>query len=196
MQVEPPAPVAATVTGGLMFVVLLAVLAFDGVTGLALIAAVRSLARIYRRQKALEMELRQRRVIAERQAEVQALLATTDGWQQVLQQIVADALPDAATHTTATDTATEWLTVTDVAVSPAPSLSVARQDESGESYTFTVSPRRRRWALSRERVIPLDAALFPTARVEIQVVWEYLAKRRDLDTRTLPRRAEWYVVVR
>ncbi len=194
VQIESPAPVATMVTGGLMFAVLLAAMAFDSVTGLALIAAIRSLTRIYRRQKALEMELRQQRVIVERQAEVQTLLATTDGWQQVLQQIVADALPDAATNTT--DAATEWLTVTDVAASPAPSLSVARQDESGESYTFTVSPRRRRWTLRRERVIPLDAALFPTARVEIQAVWEYLAKRRELDTRTLPRRAEWYVVVR
>ena len=80
--------------------------------------------------------------------------------------------------------------------SPVPRLDVTGQD--GRRYTFTVAPDtvRQRWTLGRDRAVSLDASLSPTVRVEVQAVWEHLAQQRHLDLRTLPRRAEWYLVER
>ena len=45
------------------------------------------------------------------------------------------------------------------------------------------------------RVIPLDASLAPTARVEVEAVWRHLASKHGLDPQALPRQAGWYLVV-
>jgi hypothetical protein len=104
-----------------------------------------------------------------------------------LAQVIADAVPEADTT---------WLTVAEVSCSPAPRLDVIGQD--GRQYVFTVAPGtvHQRWTLGRDRAVSLDASLSPMVRVEVQAVWEHLAQQRNLDSRTLPRRAELYLVER
>ena len=179
----------ATVAGGAMLMVLLAGLIFNGVTSLLQAVAVRSLTRTYRKQKTQEMEYRQYQVIAQRKAEIEQLLADDAGnWRQVVAQILADAVPGA-------DTA--WLAVADVSITPTPRFDVVGEDNG--RYTFTISPgsMRRRFVLWRMgRAIPLDASLSLALRVEVQTVWECLAKQQNLELPLVPRRAEWYLVVR
>jgi hypothetical protein len=184
--IPAPSP-ASSFAGGLATVALLVALAFNAIAALTQAMSVRALTHTYRRQKAQEMEYRQYQVVAQRQAEVEAQLAEDGDWRPVLAQVLAEAVPDADTT---------WLTVAGVSCSPVPRLDVTGQD--GRQYVFTVAPNtvRQRLTLRRDWMISLDASLSPTVRVEVQAVWEHLAQQRNLDLRTLPRRAEWYLVER
>ena len=164
------------------------VLVFIGFALLTQTAATRSLERTYRQHKNLELERLQVQAVAMRKEELREALGQADGWREVLQQVLADALPTAAIASTDNG----WITVLKVSLTP-PYFVVARQ-ESGEEYVFTVSPPGR-GLLKRNVVIPLDASLAVTARVEVQMVWQYLASKRGFERRVLPRQAEWYLVI-
>ena len=186
VQEMPPLPTAVTLIGSMAVVMFLVGLAFNGFASLAQAAAVRSLERTYRRQKSQELELQQYRLVAQRQEELKKVLAQTGGWREVLKQVIADALPDEGTN---------LLSLGNGSATPAPHF-VALGDK--REYVFTVSPDalRERGLFRRDRVIPLDASLSPTVRVEVQAVWQHLVDRHSPDSRALPRRAEWFLVVR
>lgn len=188
MEGTGPATAATAVGSAVLDVGLLVVLAFVGFALLTQTAATRSLERTYRQHKSLELEHLQAQTVARRRAELEkSLEEQADDWREIVHQVLADALPSAATD--------EWVTVTDVSASP-PHFTAARQ-EGSEEYVFTVSPElvRRGRLTQRNRVIPLDAALAPTARVEVQAVWRHLMNQHGLERRALPRQAAWYLVV-
>ncbi len=159
----------------------------------AVTRAIRRLEATYRRQKSLELEQLQAQLVAQRRAEVEGLLAHPDGWRQVLNQLLADALPEVDARV-----GTEG--VLKVAVVPTPYFVVAGE-EDGRTYLFTTSPEALREAAvlgRKDPVVPLDASLYPAARVEVQTVWEYLVVQhvRQEDIPVLPRQAEWFLAVR
>jgi hypothetical protein len=153
---------------------------------------VRQLAAAYRRQKSLELEQLQARLVAEREAEVKGELSQTGGLELVLNQLLADALPE-------TGAVVGREGVLDASVSPAPRFTVAGPD--GHQYLFTTAPDLLRSVgmLGRkDDAVPLDAAIHPAARAEIQAVWDHVAARRLRGPQPayLPRQAPWYLVVR
>jgi len=168
----------------------------------AVTRAINHLERSYRRGKTLELEQLQIQLVVQREAELQKLLSQDGTWRGIVQQLLADAFPAQAM---AVEGAGGWLTLTDVSDTPA-QFAVGRQDESGETFLFSVSrqavTRKPGWRglltslFSRDIVIPIDASLSPTARVEVEAVWRHLADRRGLDPQALPRQAEWYLVDR
>jgi len=158
----------------------------------AVTAAITRLERTYRRQKALELEQLQAQLVDRRRAEVQALLAQPEGWRQVLDQVLADVLPGEGARV-------DSVGVLDMSATPAPRFTVA--GPGGRSYLFTTAPEVLRslgqiWR--KERVVPLDAALSPALRMEVQAVWENLSAGRlgEEVGNPLPRQAEWFLVVR
>ena len=158
----------------------------------AVTRAIRRLEQTYRRQKALELEELQAQAVARRRSELQALLGQPGGWQQVLDQLLADALPQTGQRIGDGD-------LLDLNLAPAPRFTVSGAD--GHNYLFTTSPQALREVKMldrRDEAIPLDAALHPAARVEVQAVWEHLAQGhlRGQDAPTLGRQAAWYLVVR
>jgi hypothetical protein len=153
---------------------------------------VRKLTASYRRQKSLELEQLQARRVAEREAEVKRELAQVGGVERVLNQLLADALPE-------TGAVVGREGVLDVSVSPAPRFTVA--GPNGYQYTFTTAPDLLRSVgiLGRkDAATPLDAAIHPAARAEVQAVWEHVAARRLRGPQPtyLPRQAAWYLIVR
>jgi hypothetical protein len=50
----------------------------------------------------------------------------------------------------------------------------------------------------KDAATPLDAAIHPAARAEVQAVWEHVAARRLRGPQPtyLPRQAAWYLIVR
>jgi len=166
---------------------------FLGIAMLTQTAAVHSLRQTYRRDKGMELELRQERQINERKAEVAVLLREEDGWKQVIGQLLADALPGSSARMAQAE-------VLELAADPAPRFTVA--DPEGKAFLFTTSPktlRRVKMLTRRERPVPLDAAVHPAARAEVQAVWEHLAVqslRGESDAPVLPRQSEWFLVER
>ena len=146
---------------------------------------IRLLKEAYRQQKSLQAEREQAQVVQQRRAELALALSRPDGLRDVLAQVLADAFPDQAIAGQADD----WITVVDVTATP-PAFTAARQDESGTRYQFTVAPDGH-----KREAIPLDATLAPTARVEVQAVWEHVAQQRSLDPHMLPRQSQWYLIV-
>lgn len=185
-------PTTVALTGSVVIAIILIGMALNGLALLTQATAFRSLERAYRRQKSLELEVLQSQVVARRQAKVAQLLENDpDGWQRVLGQLLADALAGAGARIGAGG-------VLSLSVSPAPRFTVAGVGD--QVYIFTTLPDElRRIGLLRrkEQVVALDASLHPAARVEMQLVWEHLARRR-LQGRapTLPRQAEWFLAVR
>ena len=175
----------------LLIVGLAATAAFTLSNG-AVTRAIRRLEKTHRRQKALELEQLEAQVVARRQEEVKGLLAQTGGWQRVLDQLLADALPE-------TGAQVEPDGLLDMNAAPVPRFNVAGKD--GCVYLFTTAPdalRKLKLLDRRDGDIPLDATLHPAARVEAQAVWDHLsAKRLGGDQNlVLPRQAGWFLVVR
>jgi type II secretory pathway pseudopilin PulG len=157
--------------------------------------AICNLEQTYRRQKSLELEQLQAQVVARRRAEVETLLAEPEGWRKVIDQLLADALPDITARV-------GKIGVLDLSAAPVPRFSVA--GVNGQGYLFTTSPEalRRVGLLRQVQVVhttPLDASLHPAARVEVQAVWEHLAAQRLPGecpySTVLPRQAEWFLMV-
>ena len=188
-------PTTVAVTGSVVVAVILIGTALNGLAILMLTTACRSLERTYRRQENLKLEVLQSQVVAQRRAEVARILADEpDGWQRVLAQLLADALPGAERHTHAIGTGG----VLSLSASPAPCFTVA--GAGGRTFVFTTLPdelRRVGLLKRREPVIPLDAGLHPAARIEMGLVWEHLARKRVHGRApALARRAEWFLVGR
>jgi hypothetical protein len=198
---ETSTPVATTVSWALVTVAVGAGFAFLGATVMAATLAIRAFERTYRRQKALELEQLQASLVEQRRAEVKKILHTgasdqEQGWRKIVRQLLADALPESGGRIGAGG-------LLNLSASPAPRFTVAGAGES--NYLFTTSPealRRVKMIGRRDKALPLDAGLHPAARVEVQAVWDFLAlrqrlaERRESDAPTLPRQAEWFLVVR
>ncbi len=152
------------------------------------IRAIHRLGQVYRRYKSLEMEYLQAAAMARRQTEIKQLLDQADGWQVVLNQLLADALPGTGARIGPEG-------ILGLSVTPAPSLVIA--GEGGQVYEFTTSPPERGLFGRRETVIPLDASLYPTARAEVQAVWDRLIEDhpQQEECPALPRQADWFLVV-
>lgn len=173
-------------------IVLVAALIFVAIASLTQATSVHRLERTYRRNKALELEQLQAQVVAQRKTEVTAMLQTEDGWQKVIVQLLADALPEIGARI-----GTEGLV--DISAVPVPRFTLAGTGD--HLYLFTTAPMVLRSAgviSRRDKPIPLDASLHPAARVEVQAVWEHLVEERlpDKQGAALPRQAEWFLVVR
>jgi hypothetical protein len=157
----------------------------------AVTRAIRKLEKTYRRQKSLELEQLEAQAVARRREEVKALLDQEGGWQKVLDQLLADALPETGAHV-------EPDGLLDLNAAPAPRFNVAGND--GCVYLFTTSPDALRKVKLLDRKsgeIQLDGTLHPAARVEVQEVWDHLSAKRLGDQGfVLPRQAEWFLVVR
>jgi hypothetical protein len=164
----------------------------------AVTRAINHLERSYRRQKTLQLEQLQAQLVVRRDAELRKLLGENEAWRGVVQQLLADAFPGQAV---AEPAAASWLTLMSVADRP-PQFLVGRQDEAGETFLFTTAREeagagRSSWLRNLLRlnpVVPLDASLSSTARVEVEAVWRHLAQRRGLEPAALPRQAEWYLI--
>jgi hypothetical protein len=154
-------------------------------------ASERSRERTYRRLKSAELEHLQSEAVERRRREAGETLARPNGWRKILDQLLADSLPETGSRVGREG-------VLDLSVLPAPRFTVAGPD--GRSYLFTTAPealRKLRLVSRRDKVIPLDAAVHPAARVEAQAVWEHLvAERLKGSAPALPRRAEWFLVLR
>ena len=179
------------------FVLLLAALAAGAAVTFsngAVTRAIRRLETTYRREKSLELEQLQAQAVDRRRAEVAGLLDRPDGWRAVLDRVLADALPE----TGARIGRIGQDGLLDLNATPAPRFTVAGTD--GAAYLFTTSPatlRRLRMIGRKDAAIPLDASLAPTARIEVDAVWEHLAAERLRDQApVLPRQTEWFLVVR
>jgi hypothetical protein len=185
--VAGPLTATTTVTGGVLLVALIAGLAFTGFSSLAQAAAIRSLERTYRRQKSQELELALGRELTAHLEQLRTHLAGgEDAWRGVVRQLLVDAgIGDAA-----------MLEAGGVSIEPVPCLVV---EGGSRRYLFTTAPDelRRNDAVRRsDRVILLDAALSPFARIEAQALWDHLAAQRwHGGQTTLPRDATWYLVV-
>ena len=102
------------------------------------------------------------------------------------------------------DGETERIGITRVHLEEDVARLVHVQNEAGETFVFTASrdeaaAGRRgllRSLLRLHPIVPLDASLTPTARVEVEAVWRHVAEKRGLEPSALPRQAEWYLVVR
>ena len=174
----------------LLIVGLAATAAFTLSNG-AVTRAIRKLEKTHRRQKALELEQMEAQVVVRRQEEVKDLLARAGGWWRVLDQLLADALPEMGARV-------EPDGLLDVSATPVPRFNVVGKD--GSIYLFTTAPdtlRKLKLLDRRDGDIPLDATLHPAARVEVQEVWEHLSAKRLGDQGfVLPRQAGWFLVVR
>ncbi|MCP3958720.1 MAG: hypothetical protein GY719_12775 [bacterium] len=192
-QLEPVAvsantPPTTVVVAG---VALAALLAFNGVTSLLQALAVRSLTRAFRRQKSQELEWAMAGELIEHQESLREQLdGDPRGWQRQVRQLLTDARVGGGEDVP--------LMLGDVSVSH-PAFEVVGDTAR---YTFTTDPDRARgnrlarWRNWRDRVISLDTAISPFARVDAQVLWGHLAARKQ-DGFVLSRRnMAWYVVVR
>ena len=192
-QKDPaPGPIttAATVTSGVAVAALLVGLGFNGFASLAQAAAARSLERTYRRHKSQELELAMAQSLTARQEQVHDCLASDpDAWRKVVRQLLADTRVDS-----------DATSVDEIVFSivPRPHFIVSGMDGQ-QHYLFTTDPgllHGGRLKRLRDRVIPLDAASSPFARVEAQALWDCLAQNQlRVEQHTLPRDAAWWLVV-
>jgi hypothetical protein len=153
----------------------------------AVTGAIRRLEGTYRRHKSQEMELAMERELSARREQLRARLAgEPDAWREVVSQLLVDARVDFDSTT---------LDVEKVYADPAPCLVISAV---GWRYLFTTDPDRLRDSRAirwRDRVVPLDAALSPCARVEAQALWDHVARELRTGQTTLPRDVAWYLVV-
>lgn len=150
---------------------------------------IRLLKETYRHQKSLELEQAKQPDVDARRNDLEIILARPDGWREVIAQVIIDAFPSQALG----DGSGAWITTIDVSAGPA-TFVVGKQD-TGQIFSFTVAPDKVQVKQRRKaQVIPLDAAVSSLARVEVEMVWQHLAKQHDLDTLSEPRQAEWYLV--
>ena len=181
-----PATTTATVTSSVIVAALLAGLALNGFASLSQAAAVRSLERTYRRQKSQELEQAFGRDLTARLEQLRGhLTGEPDAWREVVRQLLVDA--GVGTDSTSIDEV-------EVSANSHPCFVVAG---NGRHYLFTTDPSRLRKSRAirwRDRVIALDTALSPFARVEAQALWDHLAQESRNGQTTLPRNVAWYLV--
>jgi hypothetical protein len=125
----------------------------------------------------------------QRERDVADLLASEDGWQQLIAQVAADA--------TATGVALEDSGVLNATIQPTPYFTVRAVD--GREFCFAVDPEK----LKEARVITKSARLVEvtrrgslTAAVDLHLVWNRLTIQRRLDALTLPRHARWFCIIK
>jgi hypothetical protein len=186
-----PAPSAWTVTGGVAVAVLLIGLALSAFGSLTQALAVRALGRTYRRHKAREMELALGQSLAAYSEQVrERLAADPDAWRGVVRQLLTDA---------GVDGDATLAEVVDVSADPCPHFAIAGVNGRPQ-YLFATDPgvlRSGGIVHRRDRVVALDVALSPFARVEAQTLWDRLARGRLRGKPpALSREAAWWLVVR
>jgi hypothetical protein len=177
-------------TDGVLVITAAAMGIFGGFSLLLQRSGFRALQRSQRREKSLELGQLRAQALAQRDAQVRQMLAQQpEGWQQILSQLVADAL--GGSGVVGKDG------VLELSANPAPRLTVTGNDDE---YVFTTRPEMvclKRTNGHSGRVISLDGTLHPAAQVEVQAVWEHLADHRLREhTLVLPRRSAWFLVVR
>ncbi len=185
-----PVVTVADSTDGALAVTVVAVGIFSGFSLLLQGSGLRALQRAQRRERDLELGQLRSQALAQRNAEVRQILAQqSEGWRQILSQLVADALGGSGL------VGKEG--VLELSSDPAPRLTVTGNDRE---YIFTTRPEllgQKQTKGRTEQIISLDGRLDPTAAVEVQAVWEHLASRRLREQRlVLPRRSTWFLVVR
>ncbi len=193
-QLEPVAVSANTVPTTTMAaagVALAVLLIFNGTTSLFQALAVRSLTRAFRRQKSQELEWAMAGELIDHQESLGKQLGDDPrGWQEPVRQLLADARVGGGEDVP--------LMLGDVSVSH-PAFDVVGDTAR---YTFTTDPDRvrgnrlARWRNWRDRVISLDTAVSPFARVDTQVLWGHLAARKQEGFVLSRRNMAWYLVVR
>ncbi len=188
VEVSANTPPTTMVVAG---VALAALLVFNGVTSLFQALAVRSLTRAFRRQKSQELEWAMAGELIEHQERLRKHLdGDPRGWQGPVRQLLTDARVGSGEDAP--------LMLGDVSVSH-PTFDVVGDTAR---YTFTTDPDRARgnrlarWRNWRDRVISLDTAISPFARVDAQVLWGHLAARKQEGFVLSRRSMAWYLVLR
>ena len=125
----------------------------------------------------------------EREKELAQQLQSAHGWQQVAEQIVADALREAVSVDGDAG-------ILDVAAEPSPKFTILLRDK--REVVFTTSPRlMKKVKLIRrgDRVVDVTARSLSN-HIDAGILWYYMLATRNLARVTPPSSAHWYVVVR
>ena len=112
-----------------------------------------------------------------------------NGWQQIAERLVADALLE-------TVSIDEESGIIDASTYPAPKFTVVSRD--GREFVFTIDPKsmkKMKLLKKGDRIIEVTS-LSPTARMDVQTLWDFVVNTRNMWTATPPHRATWYVIVR
>jgi hypothetical protein len=121
--------------------------------------------------------------------ELAARLQMQHGWQQIAEQLIADAVSEIISVDSDAG-------VLDATATPTPKFTIVARD--GREFLFTVNPK----ILKKMRVIkPGDRIVnitnvSPTSRMDVLALWDYIVRSRNMWSATPPSRAEWFVVVR
>ncbi len=112
-----------------------------------------------------------------------------NGWQQIAERLVADALLE-------TVSIDEESGILDASTYPSPKFTVVSRD--GREFVFTIDPKamkKMKLLKKGDRIIEVTN-LSPTARMDVQTLWDFVVNTRNMWTATPPNRATWFVIVR
>ncbi len=112
-----------------------------------------------------------------------------NGWQQIAERLVADALLE-------TVSIDEESGIIDASTYPSPKFTIVSRD--GREFVFTIDPKamkKMKLLKKGDRIIEVTN-LSPTARMDVQTLWDFVVNTRNMWTATPPNRATWYVIVR
>lgn len=121
--------------------------------------------------------------------ELAVRLQMQQGWQQIAEQLIADAVSEIISVDGDAG-------VLDATATPTPKFTVVSRD--GREFIFTVNPKilkKMRLVKPGDKIINITN-VSATSRMDVQALWDYIVRSRNMWSATPPSKAEWYVVVR
>ncbi len=121
--------------------------------------------------------------------ELAVRLQMQQGWQQIAEQLIADAVSEIISVDGDAG-------VLDATATPTPKFTVVSRD--GREFIFTVNPKilkKMRLVKPGDKIVNITN-VSATSRMDVQALWDYIVRSRNMWSATPPSKAEWYVVVR
>jgi hypothetical protein len=121
--------------------------------------------------------------------ELAVRLQMQQGWQQIAEQLIADAVSEIISVDGDAG-------VLDATATPTPKFTVVSRD--GREFIFTVNPKilkKMRLVKPGDKIVNITH-VSATSRMDVQALWDYIVRSRNMWSATPPSKAEWYVVVR
>jgi hypothetical protein len=121
--------------------------------------------------------------------ELAVRLQMQQGWQQIAEQLIADAVSEIISVDGDAG-------VLDATATPTPKFTVVSRD--GREFIFTVNPKilkKMRLVRPGDKIVNITN-VSATSRMDVQALWDYIVRSRNMWSATPPSKAEWYVVVR
>ena len=121
--------------------------------------------------------------------ELAVRLQMQQGWQQIAEQLIADAVSEIISVDGDAG-------VLDATATPTPKFTVVSRD--GREFIFTVNPKilkKMRLVKPGDKIVNITN-ISATSRMDVQALWDYIVRSRNMWSATPPSKAEWYVVVR